>query len=211
MKNFDADPERKLGKKKKTLRWLVESIPKMGAIEEHCSYVFKYREDIFRLYTMTALCFLFHSNLALCYKPELKSSEDGLNSQRSYTNCETDIAMDSLTASNKNEDYHQGMLKQHLQTKDSWNQTALVSSTSARAKDPNVTLVGAKRNVEENVEVSSRLSAKHRSRKGPFITKSNLSRRREIYEMELANRGAKQNAEKRLPERQYDLKKSVKK
>ena len=91
----------------------------MGAIEEHCSYVFNYREDIFRLYTMTALCFLFHSNLVLCYKPELKASEDGLNSHRSYTNCETDTALDCLTASNKNEDYHQGRLKQHLQTKDS--------------------------------------------------------------------------------------------
>ena len=51
LESFDGDTERKLGKKKQTLKWLVEQIPKLR-IEEFRNCVFNQRKDTLRLYTM---------------------------------------------------------------------------------------------------------------------------------------------------------------
>ena len=65
--------------------------------------------------------------------------------------------------------YYLGLIKLYGRSKDCGNQTSLVSSTSAGDKDPNGTVIdtrnGAIENAEENVEVSSRHSATHGSRK----------------------------------------------
>ena len=81
-----------------------------------------------------------------------------------------------MTNLSENNDYHRGLLKQYQKTTENGNQTSLVSSTSAGDKDPNGTLLdtrnGAIENAEENVELSSRHSATHGSRKQPSIAKS---------------------------------------
>ena len=103
------------------------------------------------------------------------------------------------------------LLKKYQQTVESGNQTSLVSSTSAGDKDPNETVIdtrnGVTENVEENVEISSRHSGTHRSKKEPSIANSRSSRRREIEVMELENMRAKKEADQRLRERQSQLEK----
>ena len=88
----------------------------------------------------------------------------------------SNIATDWLTALSENKDYHQCMLKQYQQTRESGNKTLLVSSTSAVGKDPNETLIdtgiGAMENSGENVEISSRHSATLGCRKEPSIANS---------------------------------------
>ena len=89
------------------------------------------------------------------------------------------------------------------------NQTLLVSSTSAVDKGPNETVItkgiGAIENAEENVEFSSRHSARQGSRKEPRIANSRSSSRRQIDEMELPNLRAEKEAEQLLRERQLEL------
>ena len=75
-----------------------------------------------------------------------------------------------------------------------------MSSTSAGDKDPNDKTVfytgnGAIENAEENVEVSSKNSAPHVSRKQPSIANSRSSKRRQIKEKELENLRAKKETE----------------
>ena len=86
-----------------------------------------------------------------------------------------------------------------------------MSTTSAGDKDPNETVIdtgnGVTENVEENVEVSSRHSGTHRSKKELSNANSRSSRRREIEVMELENMRAKKEADQRLRERQSQLEK----
>ena len=63
------------------------------------------------------------------------------------------------------------------------------------------------KNPEENVEVFSRHSDTQGSRKEPNITNSRSSRRRQIDKIELQNLRAKKEPEKRLQERQLEIKK----
>ena len=111
----------------------------------------------------------------------------------------SEFATDSLTTLSENKNYFQSLLKQYQQTSESGNQTSLVSSTSAGDKDPNETVIdtgnGAIENAERNVEVSSRHSAAHGSRKEPSIHNSRSSRGRQIDEMELENLRAEKEAE----------------
>ena len=78
-----------------------------------------------------------------------------------------------LTTLSENNSYCRVMLKQYLQTCNpaKGNQTLLLSPISAVVKNLYETLIesrnGAKRNVEENVEVSSRHSATQGSKKEP--------------------------------------------
>ena len=101
------------------------------------------------------------------------------------------------------------LIKQYRLSKDCGNQTSLVSSTADVDKDSNETVIdtgnGALENAEENVEVSSRHSAAHGSRKQPSMANSRSSRRRQIEEMELENLRAKKETEQRLRERQLEL------
>ena len=106
--------------------------------------------------------------------------------------------------------HYQDLIKQYRLSKDSGNQTSLVSSTSAGDKDPNDETVidtgnGAIENAEENAEVSSKHYATHGSRKQPSIANSRSSKRRQIKEMELENLRAKKETEQRLRERQLEL------
>ena len=93
----------------------------------------------------------------------------------------------------------QELIKQYQQTAESGNQTSLVASTLACDKDPKETVIdtkiGTTENPEENVEVSSRHSAAHGSRKEPSIATSRSSRRRKIDEMELGNLRARKETE----------------
>ena len=105
--------------------------------------------------------------------------------------------------------HYQDLIKLIRHSKDCGNQTSLVSSISAADKDPNKTVIdtgnGAIENAEENVEVSSRLSATQGSRKEPSIANSRSSRRRQIDEMELKNLRAKKETKQHLRERQLEL------
>ena len=94
---------------------------------------------------------------------------------------------------------HHGMLRQYQQTAESGNQTLLVSSTSAVDKDPKETVIdtgmGKIEIAVENIEVSSRQSATHGSRKGSSIGNSRSSRRRQFDEMRLENLRANKKTE----------------
>ena len=106
---------------------------------------------------------------------------------------------DNLEANRKQQSnissHYRDLIKQYRLSKDCGNQTSLVSFTSAVDRDPNETVIdtrnGAIENTEVNVEVSSRRSATHGSRKQPSIANSRSSRRRQIDEMELENLRAK--------------------
>ena len=50
LESFDGDTERKLGKKKQTLKWLVEQIPKLRTTEEFRNCVFNPRKDLAALH-----------------------------------------------------------------------------------------------------------------------------------------------------------------
>ena len=94
------------------------------------------------------------------------------------------------------------MLKQYRQAAESRKQTSLVSSTSASDKDPNENVIdtanGAIENVEENVEISCSHSATHGIRTEPYISNSQLSRRRQTDELKLENLRVEKEAEQRL-------------
>ena len=87
--------------------------------------------------------------------------------------------------------HYRELIKQYGQSKDSGNQTSLVSSTSAGDKDPNETVIDtgneAIENAEENVEVSAMHSATQRSRKQANIANSQSSRSQQIDKKELKN------------------------
>ena len=111
-----------------------------------------------------------------------------------------------------NRTYYTDLLKKYQQTAESGNQTSLGSTTSSASDTgPNEIVVdtgiAVTENVEENVEVSSRHSETHRSRKEPSIANSCSSRRREIDHLELKNMRAKMEADQRLRERQSQLRK----
>ena len=110
-----------------------------------------------------------------------------------------------------NRNYYTDLLKKYQQTAESRNQTSLVSTTSAGDTGPSETVVdtgiAVTENVEENVEVSSRPSETHRSRREPSIANSRSSGRREIDHIELENMRAKRDADQRLRERQSQLEK----
>ena len=85
-----------------------------------------------------------------------------------------------------------------------------MSTTATGDKDPKDETVintgnGAIENADENVEVSSKHSATHGSRKQPSIANWRSSKRRQIEEMELENLRAKKETEQRLRERQLEL------
>ena len=85
--------------------------------------------------------------------------------------------------------YYRNLIKHYGRSKDSGNQTFLVSSTSGGDKDPKETVIdtgnGAIENAEENVDVTSRYSATHGSRKQPSFANSRSSRRRQIERIRL--------------------------
>ena len=98
--------------------------------------------------------------------------------------------------------HYRDLIKQYRLSKDCGNQTSFLSSTSAVDINPNETVIDARNgtieNTEGNVEISSRHSATHGSRKQPSIAKSRASRRRQIDEIELENLRAKKETEQRL-------------
>ena len=78
--------------------------------------------------------------------------------------------------------HYRDLIKLYRHSKDCGSQTSLVSSTSAGCKDLNETVIDTRkwsdRNAEENVEVSSRHSATHGSRKQPSTASLRSSERR---------------------------------
>ena len=56
LESFDADTERRMGEKKKTLKWLVEQTPKFGEIAQYGSYVSNYGKMTLRVYTKKTNC-----------------------------------------------------------------------------------------------------------------------------------------------------------
>ena len=106
--------------------------------------------------------------------------------------------------------HYQELIKQYRLSKDSGNQTSLVSTTSTGDKGPNDETVidrgnGAIENAEENVEFLFKHSATHGTQKQPSIANSRSSKRGQIKEMELENLKAKKETEQRLRERQLEL------
>ena len=105
--------------------------------------------------------------------------------------------------------HYRDLIKLYRHIKDCGNQTLLASSTPVGDKNPNETVIDtgnrAIENGEENVQVSSRHSATHGSRKEPCVANLRSSRRRQIEEMELEKLRAKKETVQRLLERQLEL------
>ena len=148
LKSFDADADRKLGKKKKTIKLLGEQTTNVGETKKCHGCVFIHRKDTLQFFVSADKCNSFNSKAmklgkglgiknshdsrkqALCGRLEQRLTKIISNHLKTIWIVKSDTASSWLTIVSENKDYHRSMLKQDPQTQSVEIRNWFLSSTS---------------------------------------------------------------------------------
>ena len=175
----------------KTLKWLVEQIPKLEKVELHRNEFVNYRNGTLWLPHWGLDRKLTHTEMSVLRKHLEAENLNDSQKQTLFNKMEQllqkldtkqsqiiqfmkpDVGIEVFGTFSDDKRSYQALLKQLCQTAESENQTSLVSSTYWGERYPNQTIIdpgtGAIARLDGNGESSSKLSAIHGIRKQPRI------------------------------------------